>query len=243
MYLHIQRFLTFLSRLSLQKSPLVSKWVSSLSTTRVTLVWFRRMMTSCHWLSSSRLPPVCCVRPRLSWVDPVTKKKKDIKIKRGGYNQVSNSPFLLKQFFYLVNVFFVRWSATYHLVFQKMVSYLHSCNTVYVHVSYDILVVSSVCQKKKNSPVSGFIGNFNSLQKQTIIGIWRVEKKVRFTQVNTKQQIPPVQLKSNKISLVAIGIKQHSVLVARFEAELDQIFRGARRWVQGRKVIVDVTFT
>lgn len=181
MYLHIQRFLTFLSRLSLQKSPLVSKWVSSLSTTRVTLVWFRRMMTSCHWLSSSRLPPVCCVRPRLSWVDPVTKKKKILKSKGVATTKEVIVLSCSNNFFNLVNLFFVRWSATHHLVFQKMVLYLHSCNTVYVHVSYMISQLFLPLAPQKNSPVSGFIGNFSSSKKQTIIGIWRVQKKARFT--------------------------------------------------------------
>lgn len=242
MYLHIQRFLTFLSRLSLQKSPLVSKWVSSLSTTSVTLVWFRRMMTSCHWLSSSRLPPVCCVRPRLSWVDPVTKKKKILKSKGVATTKEVIVLSCSNNFFKSCEFIFCKVECNTSSCLSENGFTSDSCNTVYVHVSYDILVVSSF-GPPKNSPVSGFIGNFSSSKKQTIIGIWRVEKKARFTQVNTKQQIPPVQLKSNKISLVSISIEQHSVLVARFKAELDQIFRGAGRWVQGRKVIVDVTFT
>lgn len=180
MYLHIQRFLTFLSRLSLQKSPLVSKWVSSLSTTRVTLVWFRRMMTSCHWLSSSRLPPVCCVRPRLSWVDPVTKKKKILKSKGVATTKEVIVLSCSNNFFNLVNLFFVRWSATHHLVFQKMVSH-PILVTLYMYTYLMISQLFLPLAPQKNSPVSGFIGNFRSSKKQTIIGIWRVEKKARFT--------------------------------------------------------------
>lgn len=110
----------------------------------------------------------------------MTKKKKILKSKGVATTKEVIVLSCSNNFFNLVNLFFVRWSATHHLVFQKMVLYLHSCNSVYVHVSYDILVVSSF-GPQKNSPVSGFIGNFSSSKKQTIIGIWRVEKKARFT--------------------------------------------------------------
>lgn len=124
MYFYIQRFLIFLLRLSLQKSLLVSKWVLSLFIIRVILVWFRRMMILCYWLSFSRLFLVCCVRFRFSWVDFVIKKKKILKLKGVVIIKEVIVFFCLNNFFNFVNLFFVRWSVIYYFVFQKMVLYL-----------------------------------------------------------------------------------------------------------------------
>lgn len=141
MYFYIQRFLIFLLRLSLQKSLLVSKWVLSLFIIRVILVWFRRMMILCYWLSFSRLFLVCCVRFRFSWVDFVIKKKKILKLKGVVIIKEVIVFFCLNNFFNFVNLFFVRWSVIYYFVFQKMVLYSIFVILYMVYIFYDILVV------------------------------------------------------------------------------------------------------
>ena len=50
-----------------------------------------------------------------------------------------------------------------------------------------------------------------------------------------------MELQRHEIALVTVGIQQHTVLVAGFEAQFDHVLRGAGRRVQSGEVIEDVT--
>ena len=60
------------------------------------------------------------------------------------------------------------------------------------------------------------------------------------TQIDAEQQVSSVKLQRHKVALVTVGIQQHTVLVAGFEAQFDYVLCGAGWRVQSGEIIEDV---